>query len=44
MFDFVQDIGACIRGMEFYIQSHSTVVSEGAIIVKKWLEYIWFRA
>ena len=40
MCDFMQDIEACIKGMERYIQSYSFMVTEGAFIVKQWMEHI----
>ena len=43
MFDLMQDIDACIKGMEHYINSRGVGVSQGAFIVKRWLEHIRCR-
>ena len=42
MFDLIQDINVCIKGMELYITHHKASASEGAKIVKRWLEHIKF--
>lgn len=40
MFDSMQDIEACLKGMEHYVKSRGVGVSQGAFVVKRWLEHI----
>ena len=39
MIALVQDIDACVEGMECYIRRHGVEVSQGAFVVKRWLEH-----
>ena len=40
MIALVQDIEACVKGMDHYIKSRGVLASQGAYIVKQWLEHI----
>ena len=40
MIALVQDIDACINGMDHYVTSRGVSVSQGAFIVKRWMEHI----